>query len=140
MPLASSSPSLFPKAPPSSGPWISAHCDGGARGNPGPAGFGALIQDADGNVLAELSEFLGIQTNNFAEYSGLLASLDYARELSGARTRAIDVEEVSDDPPARITTRSLCAIRSAMLSKKAPAVYLDASRGGSAAPARSTSS
>jgi ribonuclease HI len=57
-------PSLFPASRSSTGPWISAHCDGGARGNPGPAGFGALIQDAEGRVLAELSEFLGFQTNN----------------------------------------------------------------------------
>jgi ribonuclease HI len=88
MPSSPAQPSLFP-APaskpatkratnPVSRGWISAHCDGGARGNPGPAGFGVLIQDAGGAVLAELSEFLGIQTNNFAEYSGLLAALDFA--------------------------------------------------------------
>ena len=56
--------------------WISAHCDGGARGNPGPSGYGALIQDEDGQVLAELSEFLGLRTNNYAEYSGLPAQRD----------------------------------------------------------------
>ena len=82
------SPSLFaPDAPATSsrpsgstdGPaWITAHCDGGARGNPGPAGYGAEITDSAGAVLAELSEFLGIRTNNVAEYSGLLASLEYA--------------------------------------------------------------
>ncbi|HVP63923.1 MAG TPA: ribonuclease HI family protein [candidate division Zixibacteria bacterium] len=55
-----------------------AHIDGGARGNPGPAGYGAYLQDQDGRVLAELSEFLGAQTNNFAEYSGLVAALEYA--------------------------------------------------------------
>src|ERR1700704_3455445 len=58
--------------------WINAHCDGGARGNPGPAGYGAVIQDDHGIILAELSEFLGMRTNNFAEYSGLLACLPYA--------------------------------------------------------------
>jgi ribonuclease HI len=94
MPSGSSSPSLFPKAPPSSGPWVSAHCDGGARGNPGPAGFGALIQDADGGVLAELSEYLGIQTNNFAEYSGLLASLDYALAHGHRRLRVVSDSEL----------------------------------------------
>lgn len=57
---------------------IVAHIDGGARGNPGPAGYGAYIQDQDGRVVAELSEFLGAQTNNFAEYSGLIAALEYA--------------------------------------------------------------
>jgi ribonuclease HI len=57
---------------------LTAFCDGGARGNPGPAGFGVYIQDEHGEKVAELSEFLGIRTNNFAEYSGLLAALDFA--------------------------------------------------------------
>lgn len=60
------------------GAWFTAHCDGGSRGNPGPAGFGAVIEDPEGNVVARLSEFLGKQTNNFAEYSGLLAVLAWA--------------------------------------------------------------
>jgi probable phosphoglycerate mutase len=88
------SASLFPETTSSSGPWISAHCDGGARGNPGPAGFGALIQDAEGRVLAELSEFLGIQTNNFAEYSGLLATLDFALSQGYQRLRVISDSEL----------------------------------------------
>src|ERR1700691_2023947 len=74
--------------------WITAHCDGGARGNPGPAGFGALVQDADGQVLAELSQFLGIQTNNFAEYSGLLAVLDFALAHGHPRLRVISDSEL----------------------------------------------
>jgi len=94
MPIRSASPGLFPEAPSSSGSWITAHCDGGARGNPGPAGFGALIQDADGQVLAELSEFLGIQTNNFAEYSGLLAAMDYALAQGHRRLRVISDSEL----------------------------------------------
>jgi ribonuclease HI len=59
-------------------PWITAWCDGGSRGNPGPAGYGVHIEDEKGQKIAELSEFLGQKTNNFAEYSGLLAALDYA--------------------------------------------------------------
>jgi probable phosphoglycerate mutase len=56
--------------------------DGGARGNPGPAGFGAVVRDADtGEVLAERSGFLGTATNNVAEYSGLIAGLSAAAEL-----------------------------------------------------------
>jgi probable phosphoglycerate mutase len=51
---------------------------GGARGNPGPAGYGALIQDAEGTVLDELYGGLGIATNNIAEYNGLLAALRWA--------------------------------------------------------------
>jgi ribonuclease HI len=57
---------------------IVAYCDGGSRGNPGPAGFGVYIQDSAGRALAELSEYLGVHTNNFAEYSALLAALDFA--------------------------------------------------------------
>lgn len=57
---------------------ILAHIDGGARGNPGPAGFGVYIQDANHAVIAEISEFLGHRTNNYAEYSALLAALEYA--------------------------------------------------------------
>ena len=90
-------PSLFSEssAPrPQTKDWISAHCDGGARGNPGPAGFGALIQDANGNVLAELSEFLGIRTNNYAEYSGLLASLQYALDHHHPRLRVVSDSEL----------------------------------------------
>ncbi len=55
-----------------------AHIDGGARGNPGPAGYGVVIEDAAGRSVAQLSRYLGHQTNNYAEYMGLLAALEYA--------------------------------------------------------------
>ena len=55
--------------------------DGGARGNPGPAGYGAVVRDADGAVLAERADYLGIATNNVAEYSGLVAGLRAARDI-----------------------------------------------------------
>jgi ribonuclease HI len=96
MPSRSTSPGLFAESsakPPSTG-WITAHCDGGARGNPGPSGYGAEITDADGNVLAELSEFLGIRTNNYAEYAGLLASLAWALEHGHRRLRVISDSEL----------------------------------------------
>jgi len=57
-----------------------AHVDGGARGNPGPAGYGAVIQDPQGKKVAELSEYMGHHTNNYAEYQGLLGVLRYAIE------------------------------------------------------------
>lgn len=57
-----------------------ANIDGGARGNPGPAAYGVVVRNARGDVLAELSDYLGLQTNNFAEYSGLLAALEYAAQ------------------------------------------------------------
>src|SRR5271168_4910870 len=55
-----------------------AFSDGGARGNPGPSGYGVVIQDEAGKKVASLSEYLGHQTNNFAEYQGLIAALEYA--------------------------------------------------------------
>ncbi|PPK95387.1 putative phosphoglycerate mutase [Kineococcus xinjiangensis] len=56
--------------------------DGGSRGNPGPAGFGALVRDpASGEVLAEVAEAIGTATNNVAEYRGLIAGLRAAAEL-----------------------------------------------------------
>jgi probable phosphoglycerate mutase len=57
---------------------ITAYFDGGARGNPGPAGFGVQIVDDNGQVLAEIAEGIGIATNNVAEYRGLLAALQWA--------------------------------------------------------------
>src|SRR5437016_13977443 len=58
--------------------YLVAHFDGGARGNPGPAGYGVVIKDQSGRKVAALSEYLGHQTNNFAEYQGLIAALEYA--------------------------------------------------------------
>ena len=71
--------SMFPETKPSQAqPAVIANIDGGARGNPGPAAYGVVIRNSKGEVLAELSEYLGLQTNNFAEYSGLLAALEFA--------------------------------------------------------------
>lgn len=64
--------------------------DGGSRGNPGPAGYGAVVKDADGQVLAELAEAIGTTTNNVAEYRGLLAGLDAALRIGGEGT-AVEV-------------------------------------------------
>jgi ribonuclease HI len=74
--------------------WVTAHCDGGARGNPGPAGYGALLQDEAGHVLARLSEFLGNRTNNYAEYSGLLGCLQWALDNGQRRVRVISDSEL----------------------------------------------
>lgn len=73
-----SSNDLFPAPIKVSSNVCTAHIDGGARGNPGPAGYGVVIQDPQGKKLAELSEYLGHRTNNYAEYQGLLAVLRYA--------------------------------------------------------------
>jgi ribonuclease H / adenosylcobalamin/alpha-ribazole phosphatase len=65
--------------------------DGGARGNPGPAAYGYVLEDEDGTVLAAHGERIGIATNNVAEYSGLIAGLEKALELG-----IDEVEVVSD--------------------------------------------
>ena len=58
---------------------IVAYIDGGARGNPGPAGYGVRIERPDGTVVDEFAESIGVATNNVAEYRGLLAALEWAR-------------------------------------------------------------
>ncbi|MEU7715280.1 bifunctional RNase H/acid phosphatase [Micromonospora chalcea] len=63
--------------------------DGGSRGNPGPAGYGAVVRDPEtGEVLAERSESIGTATNNVAEYRGLIAGLEAAAELGAAEVEA----------------------------------------------------
>jgi len=74
--------------------WYTAHCDGGARGNPGPAGYGAVIEDPEGKVVARLSEYLGKQTNNYAEYSGLLAVLEWALKHGAKRLCVVSDSEL----------------------------------------------
>lgn len=64
--------------PRAASPAIKANIDGGARGNPGPSAYGVVVRNAKGEIIAELSDYLGLQTNNFAEYSGLLAVLEFA--------------------------------------------------------------
>jgi ribonuclease HI len=81
-------------APEEAGGWYVAHCDGGSRGNPGPAGYGAVVEDPEGLVVARLSEYLGRQTNNFAEYKGLLAVLDWALANGARRLRVVSDSEL----------------------------------------------
>ncbi len=86
---------LFPDPAPSApGELFTAHCDGGSRGNPGPSGYGAVIEDANGRVVARLSEYLGIRTNNYAEYSGLIAVLKWANENGTKHLRVISDSEL----------------------------------------------
>jgi len=74
--------------------YLIAHSDGGARGNPGPAGYGVVIQDESGRKVAHLSEYLGHQTNNFAEYQGLIAALEYALEHGPKALKLISDSEL----------------------------------------------
>jgi ribonuclease HI len=68
-------------------PWLIVHTDGASRNNPGPAGAGATARDEDGNLLLEVSEFLGKATNNVAEYYALILMLEACRELQYSRLR-----------------------------------------------------
>jgi ribonuclease HI len=74
--------------------YLVAHTDGGARGNPGPAGYGVVIQDSQGNKVAGLSQYLGRQTNNFAEYQALIAALEYAVEHGPKALKVISDSEL----------------------------------------------
>jgi ribonuclease HI len=74
--------------------YLVAHSDGGARGNPGPAGYGVVIKDESGKKVAGLSEYLGHQTNNFAEYQGLIAALEYALQHGPKALKLISDSEL----------------------------------------------
>lgn len=58
------------------------HADGGSRGNPGPAGSGAMIRDHLGNSVASVSEYLGVRTNNYAEYEAVILALEQVHKLA----------------------------------------------------------
>ena len=90
---ARTSGDLF-RNPPMPESYLIAHIDGGARGNPGPAAYGVVITDQSGHKLASLSEYLGRQTNNYAEYSGLLAALEYAVKHPARALKVISDSEL----------------------------------------------
>ncbi len=62
---------------------LTIYSDGGARGNPGPAGIGAVIYDSSGKIIKEISQFLGRATNNQAEYRAVIFALEAAKSLGG---------------------------------------------------------
>jgi len=62
---------------------LTIYTDGGARGNPGPAGIGVVIYNEKKEVIDKISEFLGVATNNQAEYRAILAGVKKAKELGG---------------------------------------------------------
>ncbi len=88
VPLSATQPSRAPAH------YLIAHSDGGARGNPGPAGYGVVIEDNTGEKIAGLSEYLGHQTNNFAEYQGLIAALEYAVEHGPKALKVVSDSEL----------------------------------------------
>jgi len=73
------------------------HTDGGARGNPGPAGAGVVVADGKGMVLKRLSKFLGTQTNNWAEYEALIYALQELKKIVPENNRAKTVVEIKMD-------------------------------------------
>ncbi|NLC37644.1 MAG: ribonuclease HI family protein [Clostridia bacterium] len=75
------------------------YTDGASRGNPGPAGIGALLYDAKGRLVAEISEYLGEATNNVAEYTALIKALNKALELGA--------EEVQIYTDSELLTRQI---------------------------------
>ena len=66
-------------------PHLISYTDGGSRGNPGPSALGVVIKSPDGKVLEAFGEYLGTQTNNYAEYMAILSAIKHARAL-GAET------------------------------------------------------
>jgi ribonuclease HI len=70
-----------------------ANVDGGSRGNPGPAAYGVVVRDPRGEIVARLKKYIGSNTNNVAEYFGLIAALDYAQNHG---IRALRVESDSE--------------------------------------------
>ena len=92
---AKAASSLFgPSQAPTPERYLIAHIDGGARGNPGPAGYGVAVRDSAGKPIAELSEYLGHRTNNYAEYSGLLGALDYCLKQGEHALKVISDSEL----------------------------------------------
>ena len=86
---------LFGEAPPQQKAVAAyqANIDGGSRGNPGPAAYGVVVRDGKGEIAARLKKYIGNNTNNVAEYFGLIAALDYAQTHG---IRALRVESDSE--------------------------------------------
>jgi ribonuclease HI len=80
-PPASTSPAPEESPPRGATPRLRVYSDGAARGNPGPSGAGAVLVEPGGQVVAKVGKFLGNQTNNYAEYMGLLIGLKHAKAL-----------------------------------------------------------
>lgn len=74
--------------------YLVAHIDGGARGNPGPAGYGVVLHDQSGREVHSFCKYLGHRTNNYAEYSGLLAALEYVTGLEERKLHVLSDSEL----------------------------------------------
>src|SRR5688500_17624426 len=86
------------------------HTDGGARGNPGPAGIGAVLEDREGNLIGELADGIGVATNNVAEYTALIEGLDRA-----LRKGVTELEVFMDSELVESQVRGLWTIKNELL-------------------------
>jgi ribonuclease HI len=68
---------------------LTTYTDGGARGNPGPAAAGVVIKDETGKTIAGYGEYLGHQTNNYAEYAALISALKYTQKLGATEVECV---------------------------------------------------
>lgn len=91
---------------------LTTYTDGGARGNPGPAALGVVIKDEQNKIVASYGEYLGIQTNNFAEYSALISALKKAHALG-----ASDVDCILDSELIVKQMRGLYKVKEPTLQK-----------------------
>jgi ribonuclease HI len=101
--------------------------DGGARGNPGPAAYGFVLEDEDGTVLAAHGEAIGVATNNVAEYSALLAGLERAAELGVGELEVVSDSELLVKQMTgvyRVKNEALrdLSVEAARLARKLPSV------------------
>jgi broad specificity phosphatase PhoE/ribonuclease HI len=103
--------------------------DGGSRGNPGPAGYGALVRDADtGELLREAAEGIGIASNNVAEYRGLIAGLEAAIDLGAQDVEVrmdskLVVEQMSQRWKVKHPDMQVLAKQAASLVRQLPSVH-----------------
>ena len=74
---------------------LTIHTDGGARGNPGPAGIGVVLSDEQGKTACEISKYIGEATNNQAEYKALIYGLEEAQKLGADEVEAIMDSELA---------------------------------------------
>lgn len=98
------------------------HADGGSRGNPGPAAYGAVIADPKGRILARLGKAIGITTNNQAEYSGVIAAMEHIKRLISQGQEISELEFYLDSDLIVNQLSGKYKIKStglAMLAKKA---------------------
>ncbi|MDE1925263.1 MAG: ribonuclease HI family protein [Patescibacteria group bacterium] len=94
------------------------HTDGGARGNPGPAGIGVVIENETGKVIKEISEYIGEATNNVAEYHALIRALGEAKVLLGERTLELPFEVMMDSELVVRQMQGLYKVKEPTLKEK----------------------